>query len=75
MYDPNDLGWTIREATGMLKEKMMAKLPNLHILDYMKDKYTFALNFPPPKFSHLPSSKIALAFAPHFHGGSFVENF
>lgn len=56
VYDSNDLSQTIREAAVARKEKMMLKFPNLRISDYVKDKYTFALNFYPlkfPPFSHL----------------------
>lgn len=66
MYDPNDLSRTIREVAVTLKEKMMVKLPNLKIPDYVKDKYTFTLNFYPPKFSPLPTNKMALTFVPPF---------
>lgn len=37
VYDSNDLSRTIHEATITLKEKMMAKLPNLKIPHYMED--------------------------------------
>lgn len=66
MYDSNDLSRAIREAAITLKEKMMAKLPNLSILDYVNDKYTFVLNFYPPKFPSLPISEMALTFAHQF---------
>ena len=66
VYNPNDLSRTIREVFVTLKEKMMVRLTNLRILDYVKDKYTFALNFYPPKFPPLPTSSMALAFAPPF---------
>lgn len=66
VYDLEDLSQTIREEVFTLKEKMSAKLPNLRIPDYIKDKYSFALKFHPYKFPHLPTSKIALAFSPSF---------
>lgn len=44
----------------------MKKLPNLHILDYVKENYAFALNFLPPRFPLFPTSGMALAFAPQF---------
>lgn len=71
MYDPNDLSQTIREAAVTHKEKMMLKLPNLRIVDYVKDKYTFALNFYPlkfPPFSHLrDGSSFRSSIAPVIH--------
>lgn len=44
----------------------MVKLPNLNIPNYVKDKYTFALNFYPPKFPLFPTNKMVLVFAPPF---------
>lgn len=66
MYDPNDLSRTIYEAVVTLKGKVLAKLPNLRIPDYVKDKCTFALNYYPHKFPHLLTSEMDLAFAPPF---------
>lgn len=66
MYHPDDLSQMIHEAVVTLKEKMTTKLPNLRTLDYMKDKYTFALNFLPHRFPHLPTSEMTLDFAPLF---------
>ena len=64
VYNPNDLShWTIRKVVVTLKEKMMVKLSNLSIPDYVKEKYTLALNFYPPKFPHSPLN---------FHSGLFV---
>lgn len=72
MYDLNDLSRTIREVVVTLKEKMMAKLPNLKIHDYVKDKYTFELNYYPFKFPLFPTNDMTLDFPIHYHGGSFV---
>lgn len=66
MYDSNDLSRTICEASVTLKEKLMAKLPDLKIPHYVKDKYKFSLNFYPPKFSPLPTSEMKLALSPPF---------
>lgn len=66
MYNPNDLGQMICEEVVTLKEKMMVKLLNLRIPDYVKEKYTFALDFYPPKFPTLPTSEMTLAFSPLF---------
>lgn len=48
----------------LLKKIMMVKLPNLKIPEYVKDKYTFSLNYYPPKFPSLPTSIMALDLSP-----------
>lgn len=45
---------------------MMVKPSNFNINDYMKDKYTFSLNFYPHKFPPLTTNEMALDFAPPF---------
>lgn len=42
IYDPNDLRWTVIEVTMTLKDKLMAKLADLSIPTYVKDRYSFA---------------------------------
>lgn len=64
MYDPNDLSQSIREVAITLMEKMMAKLPDLKIPNYVNYKYTFALNYYPPKLPHFSTSEMALGFEP-----------
>lgn len=66
VYDLDNLSRKIHETTVTLKEKMFAKLPNLHIPDYLKDTYSFALKFNPSKFPNFPTSEMALAFTPLF---------
>lgn len=75
MYDPNDLSRKIREIVVTLKEKVYVKLPRLHIPDYVKDKYSLALNFHPHKFPPLPTSKMALASAPPFQQWGICGDF
>lgn len=62
VYDPNNLRRTIFEATKILKEKLIEKMPKLNFPSYATDIYTFALLFHTPKFPHLSSSELPLAF-------------
>lgn len=62
VYNPNDLCRTICDATFILKEKLIAKFLELKIPHYMKDRYTFALNYYPPKFPPFLRSELSLAF-------------
>lgn len=67
-YRPDDLSRTICEATFILKDKFLEKLPDLKIPSCVKpeNKFQLAFRLQPPKFPRLPSADLGLTFGPPF---------
>lgn len=66
IYNSFELRWTIYDATLTLKHNVTEKLPNMKILPYVKDMYTFDLKFYFPNFLPLPTCEFGLDFLPPF---------
>lgn len=63
MYCPHNLSRGIYDATFVLKQKCIDKIPKLKFPPRIKEKYDLAFKFHLPKFPPLPTSDFRLAFS------------